>query len=406
MKNVANTIEDLLEIFAGLQGQSKMQIESSDVTIMYSVARQTFKGTALTDRQYALMKEKLQNYRDQFTALDYDFDRAIDSLRQPLRQIDRSKYIKIVNTHEVFGDNNVYESYKSKWKWIEVRFPFSKKLITSINTITSKINEDQHYHQRGTHKHFFALNDRTVKLIIPEFLEKDFIIEEDIIQHYKKIKDVKMLDFYPTFINEELINVSESLKATIQTETDDNKFKIADRRFRYGISIPDLDSYNNVGIQSKIIKRRDTTYHSNPKEQMFKEIMDALCSLDRFPMVVILDNKNAENQLYEFWDYFRYIIPIEQQSVMFRLDNTSNQEFNLFVKEKGLNNTVDKNTKVVYINSINKVVIRSGWKPITAFSYSSSIDRSLDSYISETCDLVIFREEQMSPFRRYSRYYG
>ena len=58
MKNVANTIEDLLEILAGLQGQGQIQIDPNDATIMHSVARQTFKGTALTDRQYNLMKEK------------------------------------------------------------------------------------------------------------------------------------------------------------------------------------------------------------------------------------------------------------------------------------------------------------------------------------------------------------
>src|SRR6056300_731450 len=122
MKNIANTLEDLLEILAGLQGQAKIQIESSDHNLLYSMARQVFKGTGLTDRQYELAKEKLIKYKDQFTALDYDVEIASNSLRIPLRQLDRSRWIKIVD----YPENVVYESYKTN-HWIAVRFIFNKK---------------------------------------------------------------------------------------------------------------------------------------------------------------------------------------------------------------------------------------------------------------------------------------
>jgi hypothetical protein len=97
MKNVANTLEDLLEILAGLQGQAKIQIESSDHNLLFSMARQVFKGTGLTDRQYELAKEKLLKYKEQFTALDYNFDMSLEKLRLPLRQLDRSRWMKIVD---------------------------------------------------------------------------------------------------------------------------------------------------------------------------------------------------------------------------------------------------------------------------------------------------------------------
>ena len=90
-------IEDCLEAASGLHNTNFITIDNSDKTIMHSIARQVFKGTALTDKQFALMQEKLVKYKDQFENLDCDFEFIITQLRQPLRQIDRSKYIKVID---------------------------------------------------------------------------------------------------------------------------------------------------------------------------------------------------------------------------------------------------------------------------------------------------------------------
>ena len=67
-------------------------------------------------------------------------------------------------------------------------------------------------------------------------------------------------------------------------------------------------------------------------------------------------------QVYEIYDFFRALVPIEQQSVLFRLDNETNRDFNKFVKEKNLNNWVEKYTKIVYINNkLSKVLLKSNW---------------------------------------------
>ena len=56
-----NNIEDCLEHLAGLvQSPVKFQVEQADQTIMFSIARQVFKGVPLTDRQLALMQFKLK----------------------------------------------------------------------------------------------------------------------------------------------------------------------------------------------------------------------------------------------------------------------------------------------------------------------------------------------------------
>jgi len=62
-------------------------------------------------------------YKEQF---EFDIELHFDSLRMPLRIVDRSQYIKIVSTVEMAG-SAPYEARKENWKWIKIKFPFAKK---------------------------------------------------------------------------------------------------------------------------------------------------------------------------------------------------------------------------------------------------------------------------------------
>ena len=403
MKNVANTIEDLLEILAGLQGQAKMQIESSDATIMHSIARQSFKGTALTDRQFALMKEKLQTYRNQFTALDYNFDTAVDTLRQPLRHIDRSKYIKIVD----YPDDIVYESAEAG-KFIKIRFPFKKSDIMLINGIN---NIPDYYHSKGTHEHYFALTEVNVFNVIDNFKNKSFNIDQDLLDLYNEICDIKenRKDYICEIHDNKILNMNPKIKDIAITElgplTVKNKLMYIDRSRRYGINI--FDKPNILSLKEKIAYRDDVTYQSKPSKELLSEILSSMWELQRFPMIVILDKQHAEEQLHEMITFYRDILSYEEQSVLFRTDGANG--FNELIRDRKLNNWVDKNTKIVYISNndkLPKLLLRDTWTPISAFSYTSTVDLTVDSYIKFNCDLTVYREEETSPFRKYSRLYG
>ncbi len=53
-------IEDCLEYLAGMrESAATFSIEKTDYTIMNSIAKQVFRGTALTERQFAIMQENL-----------------------------------------------------------------------------------------------------------------------------------------------------------------------------------------------------------------------------------------------------------------------------------------------------------------------------------------------------------
>ena len=388
-------LEDCLEHLTGLrESPVKFTIEQTDFTIMNSIARQCFKGTALTDRQSALMHGKLQTYRDQFMNLDWDFDYAVNQLRQPLRSIDRSKYIK-------FQDNTIV-----------VRFPFNKTDICYIHEFAG--TAEGYHHQKGTHIHYFEYNERNVLNLLNRFTKKDFAIDDELLEVYNKVKVINANpQEYLSGIddNYNLININAKLAVTIQNEVGEASAesftKLYDRRFRYGFNhVANLGKACNELIHN-IAARKKTTYHSIPSIESTNAILTALWELDRFPLLVILDPLHAEEQLYTFVNHYRDILDAEEQSVLFRLEQ-KDAGFNQLVKDRKLNNWVDISTKVVYISKskLPKLLVKNGWKPSAAFCFTSSMDRFVDSYVSFNCDLIVYREEHTSPMRRHSKYYG
>jgi hypothetical protein len=388
-------LEDCLEHLAGLrESPVKFTIEQTDFTIMNSIARQCFKGMALTDRQSALMQEKLQTYRDQFMNLDWDFDYAVNQLRQPLRSIDRSKYIKISGND------------------IVVRFPFNKTDIVYVQEAANKCQE--YHHQKGSHIHSFAYNERNILNLLDRFTKKEFTIDEELLDIYDKVKAINSNpQEYLSGIddNYNLININAKLAVTIQNEVGEASAesftKLYDRRFRYGFNhVANLGKARNELIHN-IAARKETTYHSIPSIESTNAILTALWELDRFPLLVILDPLHAEEQLYTFANHYRDILDAEEQSVLFRLEQ-KDAGFNQLVKDRKLNNWVDISTKVVYISKskLPKLLVKNGWKPSAAFCFTSSMDRFVDSYVSFNCDLIVYREEHTSPMRRHSKYYG
>jgi len=401
--NDISTIEDCLEVLVGLQFDYKFNVNSSDINILTSIARQVFRNIPLTDRQYKLVSTKLSSYKDQFDSNGIpDIESACMKLRMPLREIDRSKYIKVVDTLDVYKDT-IYESYKADWEWIKIRFPFSKKDIIKVEEVVAD-NKIYYEHQRGSHEHYFRVTENTVYGIIKSFKNKNFIIDQDLLDLFDEISQIKdnAKEHIPCISGFELHNISPSLLKTIKEETTDIK-QVIDRRRRYSIDNFDISPSNS--LVDNICYRDDKAFDLKPSMCKINEITDVLYNLDRFPLLVILDQNDAEEQVYEFYNSIKNLIPNEEQSVLFRQEGQTN--FNDFVKNNKLNNWVDKNTKIVYTctNKLPKILFTADWSPIAAFAYNSSMNRFLSCYVANNCDLIVYYDENVSPFRRFSNLY-
>ena len=119
----ALTIEDCLELVAGISqlkfhenpDLNKLQnfkLHEDNHKIMFSIAKQVFKGTALTERQYTLVQKLLvEYYTKQFTAHEIDLKDCLKRLRHPLRKINDEHWIKL-------------REYKTM-QMLVIRFPFN-----------------------------------------------------------------------------------------------------------------------------------------------------------------------------------------------------------------------------------------------------------------------------------------
>ena len=385
-----NTIEDCLELLAGFRKESdNFSLMKEDYTIMHSIARQVFKGTALTDRQFALMQTKLLAYKDQFDNADIPLE--INKLRHPLREINREKYITLKNDK------------------IKVRFPFKKSDIMLINEISHKAKG--YNHKKGSHEHFFDYTEINVLNILNRFAGKSFKIDTELVEVYHEMKhmEVQKEKYVPGIFDMQIRNVNQSAKELMESDigklNDDTFLKYADRKFKYGLA--HIDVLDPKNITESIAFRNTVVYESKPSIETLDQLLGSLWQLDRFPMLVILSKDKAELQLHSMLTYYRDILNSDQQSVLFRLDD-KNAGFNHLVKDRKVNNWVDKSTKIVYISKdkLPKLLVNCECKPTVALCFDSMLDKTLDTFVTDTCDLVIFREEYLSPFRRHSSIYG
>lgn len=385
-------IEDILHLLVDTIG-----VAESDKAILSSISKQCKKGVALTDRQYHLVMNKLQNYIVQLAEHNCTWSNDL-STRLPLREIDRSKTIQIVSHGEMLGNDKVYESYKQNWLWIKVRFPFSKKLIAKLDSV--KPNNKDYYHVKGSNEHYFRLNGQTVVNLLDSFKSSNFEIDDNVIDYYYKSKLIlENSDQYIShYVDSNFYNTNNDVVEHLNSYN--NELIVADRRIRHGYKT-NLVNKNNT-LAETIAFRISQNVKVDPDQYSLWNIVDALRQLDRFPIVVQIDAADSFEQVQAFHSVFNFV-DTDLQSVLFRVDNddTKNSQLNQYIKDNNLNNWVDNTTKIVYIkkNQLPKVLLSTDFMPITSISITSHrSNQHVDTYCKFHCDLILHHDVENSMF--------
>ena len=407
MEQVNYTVEDSLELLVGLRNTVSFELEKSDVSFLSSIARQTFKGVALTDRQCNVVKEKLIKYKEQFKEEEYNIDLALTNLRMPLREIDRSKFIKLINDAPLNSPNE---------KWIRIRFPFSKKLIAELDNMLRLFNLE-YSHSKGTHEHHFKLTERAVFELVSRFQSRHFIIDQEILDLYEKIQlmNQNKNKHIPGVYNFKLQNLSERatkyMISSIGEPTIDNLALYKDRKDLFGLShFDDTDLNNSLSnfstLSKNIINRTSTNVFVKNTKYTINNVAETLLELNRFPLLVVLpESTNPLDDLYDVHRALQGFIDVTESTVLFRLDNDTNAEFNNYIRKNNLNSSLDKNTKVVYIssNNITKPLLKSEWRASATLMMSShKLLNKVKTYVDE-CDLIIHYDENVSQYARFDK---
>jgi hypothetical protein len=359
------TVEDYIEILAGVQaGGNSIKLERPDYNLITSLARQTFRGVAYTDRQFELAKNKVLHYQDQLNAGGFNvLDEHLKTPRMPLREIDRSRWIKIVDNID-----EITEFTSSKAPFIAVRFTFQKKLISALETLQVK---NIHYDKR-TKVQYFEYSEQNLFRIVSAFTNKNFEIDPQVQELYNKITKFSREETLPGVYNNQIKNLPtaaiEELKNTLGTPTDENLILYKDRSLKYGLYIDDYVTNVN-SLHYRIAQRKSVNVSVDSKIVNIGELLIALEELKRTKILILLSNNSHQtyyDKIVDTHQHIRNLIDPKDVSVTFRLDNNSEgYAFNEYIKRQQINNKVDTNTKIVYNvdNKMPKPLFLSNWIP-------------------------------------------
>ena len=396
-------IEDCLELMCGLLIEEEftpaIEIAEKDKKLLLSISQSTFKGKALSDRQYEVCKKILTNgYQKDFLDRNVDLPSSLNNIRKPLRKIDRSEYIAIENYQDNLG-NAGWQFHNYNGKCLVVRFPFNMKYSKLIGEIKKFILYPSEGYKSDNYKNILPFNETIVYKTISLFkgLIKDIdpvlLKMHEEIDEWVKHREKYVPGIYGLQIKNTPLDIVQPLIDKIGKPSIENLFLYKDKREQAGLvhfDEGDLnDSIKNVKpLTKKILSRNHSLIQINKKQHPINEVLDTLLELKRFPLLVILDEKDPLDQLVQFHNLTKNIIPIEEISVLFRKENrTEGRHFNDYLKTQKINNKLDINTKIVYINNkkIPKDLLKGVWEPECVISLGSvrhynKIDKLIHQY--------------------------
>jgi hypothetical protein len=403
------TIEDCIEALAGTHEHivCSKEIESSDKGLIYSLARQTVRGTAYTDRQCELAISKATHYKSILEEVDIDVTTSVTQLRMPLRSIDRSRWIKLKNIEQSLITFN-----KPDEQYIAVRFSFQKNLISALENINSK---PIHY-DKINKTHYFEYNERTLHNVVSALTNKGFEIQPELQERYEilEMMNNNKKNYVPGIYSLKLKNLHakaiDYAISTIGSPDVDNLAMYKDRDQLLGITHFDEDDLNNsirklTTLSQKIVKRKSSNILINSDEHVFDRVAESILELNRYPLLVVLNDETELENLQKVHQSFRNIFSNDDFCSLYRKENISpgNTEFNEYIKQNKLNNSLAIKSKVVYtsINKMSKVMLKSEWRPQAAILMGSRRSTKVDQFLQEL-DLVIHYDTDVSPFRKFS----
>jgi len=376
---MTQTVEDAIEILAGVRPRIiNIRIDYNEKNLIKSIGRQVSNGLALTDRQLELSLKKIRKYQENLEKNNIDVTTllATQSLRLPLREIDRSQMILIStdddNKRLISIKGTRARTFQEKWPKIQ------EKLVGTI-------------HEQGTVKSI-PLNEINVLVVVSEFQDSDFDVDPELLLIFKEIEKIqenpeKFVPYVDLEDNQVVIrnankHCAEYVETKISNDTKLNFLSYIDKLKKCGIYHKNAKILEKIGkiapneLTKNILTNSSTRFRISPDAHSVGNIIDVVENLDQWPILVLVDDDHkALEQVTTIFSALTGKISNSEITVFFRIDNGQKNynEFNQMVKDNHLNNYIGPDTKVVFIakNKIPKPLLKADWHPNTAIMLSN-----------------------------------
>jgi hypothetical protein len=347
------TIEYLIKI---LLNASTIKLAQYDYFAIIGIEQYIKKNNCITKKQSDLVVTILRKYKLKLESLiNKNMDDILNNpiFETPFKVYSTSKTLHI-ESHPVFDKQLILtmsydESFINEFKTIKYELDFA-----SWDVIRKR--------------YAMALTENNLIKIRPFIKNLNIQVDEEIQDYYNQISEIEenFINYLPYVKNTDkgyTINLFEHIIS-------DNVIDIMFKARKLGITdINDL-------VKEEINSLEDKTLYkfllSDPKEIFVIDNVSELSNIipNLFPVLVVIPGGH-ELETIKILDKFLISMGVNNKevSVLFRTDNKTNPDFNVFVKEKCFNNPIDDNTKVTMISrQIPKSLLKSN------LHYNSIID--------------------------------
>lgn len=378
-------IEDLIYLL-----YLKCKLNRYDYVLIQSFVNQNLLGNGFTEKQSNLAIKILKRYSNTLNnTIQADISQFLENptFKLPIRKSNNQKKLSII-------DHSIYK------KAIKVEFPFLQEKIETIRK--NKPYLGHAVWDNDQRAWIFSLDERNIKFLSSFIENEDYDIDEEL-QHYffqtsEILKNIE--NYVPMVILEQNLpkyqNVSknvpqlqstdivaavfEARKSGIFTWSDDVS-KEFDRR--------DIDSV----VKDFLNNENPDFFEINSQEHPVQCLTD-IVKYTQPTLFIIPGGSELEKTklIYNFLTELKY--NSDEMSVMFRLSNKDGKEFNEFVKNCGLNNPINEQTKFVFISvKLPKPVITSNLKFHSVISLGrSNVHYTVREYFKNRQNLIYYCE--------------
>ena len=374
-----NTIDSILPHLSQHIAVIQSLIPKKDKRILLSLAKQVAGSVFLTENQAHLLVKILKENLSAVRSLFQDIDSTLKSnmWSKNFREIQKVRKISI--------DPDVLNHFV-------LEFNFNTRLKEKLSKISP--NLDGILTTKGS-KYIIYFNENNIVTIISTFIKDDFEIDKALLDLYYEIEKIRKTVPNPFDIfSTNLEKLKKVVIADIGDISEDNVLLLQDRKIRYQYEIS--KKIGDISVASKLAFRTSRKVYANPQEFSFIDLVSAIKQLNRFPALIIFEGQSSEKdkKTLKLVEHAVNSLTLPNEvGIYFRHDKGADTEqFNQSIAELGYNKNLDSNTVIAGIsnNRLPKFMVKSGWKPQTIISFTSSFRSNKSSVYCNDVDLVVY----------------
>lgn len=345
-------IEDLITV---LEAGVSPNLNKFDANLINSFANQIFNQLALTEKQANIalrILKRNQSYLETVLGKSIDQNLLQPRYKYPFRVISSAKIISL-KEDIAYG------------KVIKVEFPYNENILTELRK--GREQSTNGFWSKDEKSWIFPLSESNLNFLFDISTKFEFILSDEIKILFDEIAFIKQnIDNYiPCLTYEEndlkFVNFPENLP---QIESKEPLSAIFEARkkgvFVWDNNIEDFLQSNKVKTITKefLAGIPSEDFNINPEKIAFLDLEQIIANM--FPVAIVIPGgSELENLEKIYTDLVRMGVNTNDVTVLFRLPNETDKNFNEFVKNNGLNNTLTDNTKVVFLSSkVPKTVVK------------------------------------------------